>query len=407
MDNTKKYLQAVLLTAPMLMALAFTPSISTVMSVQQYSSNQCDGFLPPSRARIRHYSSPRQRCCYQPTLLHHYKSSDDSYKNSTTPSTWQSSLKDLVSQIDSKPSTDDEQPQSRMDLVPQIDAKSSQEDQEHRRPKYQLGLGKNRPLKSSNASMSTADVDVQSKLPDSSPSENKDESDVASAPFQYWNAPQPVAKPITPQHLNKTSRQRYDMGMGKHAPLGETTNSRGNTVTKQHLLTTGDEESARLTKAVWDKGHFDKDGASSLENGSVGVQKSSLPIASPDPIANSAEDVHIGDDSQSTGVTNYQQIDLSIPPSVYSLRCNNETASSQPVDLVWDLMRHEAQIEAQREPLLVSFLYSTILNHPTLEAALAFHLANRLESSAMLSTQVMELVREALDGDEEFQRNLR
>ena len=178
-------------------------------------------------------------------------------------------------------------------------------------------------------------------------------------------------------------------------------------MTKQHLLTTGDEESARLTKAVWDKGHFDKDGASSLENGSVGFQKSSLPIASPDPIANSAEDVHIGDDSQSTGVTNYQQIDLSIPPSVYSLRCNNETASSQPVDLVWDLMRHEAQIEAQREPLLVSFLYSTILNHPTLEAALAFHLANRLESSAMLSTQVMELVREALDGDEEFQRNLR
>ena len=30
------------------------------------------------------------------------------------------------------------------------------------------------------------------------------------------------------------------------------------TTTKTHLLTTGDEDSAKLTRAVWDKDHFDE-----------------------------------------------------------------------------------------------------------------------------------------------------
>ena len=104
-------------------------------------------------------------------------------------------------------------------------------------------------------------------------------------------------------------------------------------------------------------------------------------------------------------VTDYRDIDLSVPESVYSL--GSSSNSSQPIDLVWDLMRKEAYIEASREPLLVSFLYSTILNHPTLESALSFHLANRLSSQSILSTQMMSLIREALDADPEFRRNLR
>jgi serine O-acetyltransferase len=93
----------------------------------------------------------------------------------------------------------------------------------------------------------------------------------------------------------------------------------------------------------------------------------------------------------------YPDIDLSIPPTVYS----NET------DAVWELLRYEAYREAQREPLLVSFLYSTILNHDSLESALAFHLANRLSSPAMISTQIQSLIMEALEHSPEFRKSLR
>lgn len=54
---------------------------------------------------------------------------------------------------------------------------------------------------------------------------------------------------------------------------------------------------------------------------------------------------------------------------------------------VWLSMRQEAKAAAEKEPLLVSFVYSTILNQKTLEAAVAFHLANKANdiSSAVLN----------------------
>jgi len=194
----------------------------------------------------------------------------------------------------------------------------------------------------------------------------------------------------------------------------------------RHLLTLGGEESVRLTKAVWDKGHFDqKDkrtngSADTILPSAIEVSEKATIIGAADGINIDKQFVSAGDekyakhDKQSIiGVTTYEQIDLSVPSSVYSLgsytsnNTNAEIESSEPIDLVWDLMRSEAQTEAEREPLLVSFLYSTILNHPTLESALSFHLANRLSSPAMLSTQIMSLIREALDADPEFRRNLR
>ena len=95
----------------------------------------------------------------------------------------------------------------------------------------------------------------------------------------------------------------------------------------------------------------------------------------------------------------YPNIDLSIPPSIY----DPETST----DIVWDLMRWEAYQEAQREPLLVSFLYSSILNHDSLESSLAFLLANKLSSAAMISTQVQSLILDALDKDRSIGRAIR
>ncbi|CAM9257201.1 unnamed protein product [Pylaiella littoralis] len=77
-------------------------------------------------------------------------------------------------------------------------------------------------------------------------------------------------------------------------------------------------------------------------------------------------------------------------------------------DEVWISMRQEAKAAAEKEPLLVSFVYSTILNQKTLEAAVAFHLANKLAGPHMLSTQVQALVREYFaDVGTPFRRHLR
>ena len=98
-------------------------------------------------------------------------------------------------------------------------------------------------------------------------------------------------------------------------------------------------------------------------------------------------------------IVRFEDIDLSVPLSVYDPDNN--------IDLVWDLMRYEANEEAIREPILVSFLHSTILNHPTLESALAFHLANKLSAPAMIATQIMTLIKEALGASPTFRRSLR
>ncbi|CAN0283776.1 unnamed protein product, partial [Hapterophycus canaliculatus] len=72
-------------------------------------------------------------------------------------------------------------------------------------------------------------------------------------------------------------------------------------------------------------------------------------------------------------------------------------------------MRQEAKAAAEKEPLLVSFVYSTILNQKTLEAAVAFHLANKARSAGpSVGTQVQALVREYFsDASTPFRRNLR
>eukprot|EP00898_Chlorokybus_atmophyticus_P000045 jgi/Chlat1/1040/Chrsp110S01553 len=69
-------------------------------------------------------------------------------------------------------------------------------------------------------------------------------------------------------------------------------------------------------------------------------------------------------------------------------------------DWLWHTVRSEARRDSEQEPALASFLYSTILAHKSLERALAFHLANKLSSSTLLSTQLFALFSEALHADE-------
>src|ERR1700691_390143 len=55
------------------------------------------------------------------------------------------------------------------------------------------------------------------------------------------------------------------------------------------------------------------------------------------------------------------------------------------VDPVWARVRREAEEAVRREPELASFIYSTILHHDTLEAAVVYRLAERLNHTALSS----------------------
>lgn len=58
---------------------------------------------------------------------------------------------------------------------------------------------------------------------------------------------------------------------------------------------------------------------------------------------------------------------------------------------VWEQIRQETRRDAEAEPALASYLYSTVLSHSSLERSLAFHIGNRLCSSTLLSTLLYDL----------------
>ena len=61
------------------------------------------------------------------------------------------------------------------------------------------------------------------------------------------------------------------------------------------------------------------------------------------------------------------------------------------VDPVWARIRREAEEVVRREPELATFIYSSILHHDTLEAAVIYRLAERLDHPALSG----ELIRQA------------
>lgn len=76
-------------------------------------------------------------------------------------------------------------------------------------------------------------------------------------------------------------------------------------------------------------------------------------------------------------------------------------------DSIWQEIHEETQSAVDREPVLASFLYSTILNHQTLECALSFHLANKLDSPIASALLVREVIQQALNADPEIGKAVR
>jgi len=69
------------------------------------------------------------------------------------------------------------------------------------------------------------------------------------------------------------------------------------------------------------------------------------------------------------------------------------------LDPVWQQILDETASHAAEEPMLASYLHATILNHRSIESALSFHLANQLDSPALSSLLLRDVMLEAFHGD--------
>lgn len=214
---------------------------------------------------------------------------------------------------------------------------------------------------------------------------------------------------LRPVNHGKTKKKTtYNLGIGKHSPLpavkatisanvrSTNTSSRDDKQKKiRDFVHNKDDEASEILAGAIDEGQFAYDDIDGLEcDPDAVMEKNSTPIR----FATIHDDLPPSLEHQEEPAK----------PSVkISTNSNGFKENSYSGDKVWDVMRMEARREAEREPLLVSFLFSTILNHDSLESALAFHLANRLASPSMISTQVMNLCLEALKNSPEFRRSLR
>ena len=65
------------------------------------------------------------------------------------------------------------------------------------------------------------------------------------------------------------------------------------------------------------------------------------------------------------------------------IRHLDHASSVKVVDPIWDSMREEARVAAQNDPLLAAFLYSTIINHRSLEECVIYRICERLDHADM------------------------
>jgi len=76
-------------------------------------------------------------------------------------------------------------------------------------------------------------------------------------------------------------------------------------------------------------------------------------------------------------------------------------------DMIWKEIRERTERDAKNEPMLASFLYSTVLNHTKLEDALSFLLAHKLESATLTAAALRDLIDEAYAKDPKIAEAIR
>jgi serine O-acetyltransferase len=76
-------------------------------------------------------------------------------------------------------------------------------------------------------------------------------------------------------------------------------------------------------------------------------------------------------------------------------------------DGVWERIQAEARQEAEREPMLASFLFASVLRHATLEEGLSAILANKLQTPDLSAILFRDLITSALADDVSIRASVR
>src|SRR5580693_2723850 len=87
---------------------------------------------------------------------------------------------------------------------------------------------------------------------------------------------------------------------------------------------------------------------------------------------------------------------LAVQPGRYPMAQSQTKPAFDTVDPVWARLRREAEETVRREPELATFIYSTILHHDTLETAVVYRLAERLDHPALSGELIRQAYAEAL-----------
>jgi serine O-acetyltransferase len=77
------------------------------------------------------------------------------------------------------------------------------------------------------------------------------------------------------------------------------------------------------------------------------------------------------------------------------------------MDPIWDSMRQEASAAALGDPVLTAFLYSTVLNHKSLEDCVIYRICERLDHPDLQATLLRQTFEEMLAEEPEWSSTLR
>jgi len=75
---------------------------------------------------------------------------------------------------------------------------------------------------------------------------------------------------------------------------------------------------------------------------------------------------------------------------------SDKISTETPGDLIWDEIIRDIEREVAREATLTGFLQQTVLDHPSLESSLCFHLSRKLGSEMLSASEIQGGMAEAL-----------
>src|SRR5438067_12699022 len=84
-------------------------------------------------------------------------------------------------------------------------------------------------------------------------------------------------------------------------------------------------------------------------------------------------------------------------PGDFAMAQHQVKPAPDKLDPVWGRIRREAEDSVRREPELATFIYSTVLHHNTLEAAVTYRLAGQIDHPTLSGELIRQAYADALD----------